>query len=502
MSQSNTASTRLTRERWVVAIVLVAVVLARSAVFVLFPQSHFDSDQAVTGLMAKHLAEGRAFPVFWYGQSYMLGVEAWLAAPVFLVAGASVTALKLPLLLINVAIVLLLFRMFDRAGLHPAAAGVAASIFALTPPVTTALFLTANGGNVEPCLYVLLLWFLRDRPLAAGLVLGIGFLNREFTIYGLFALLAIEAARRSLFTRSALRRFTIVIITAAGVWLAVQGARRFSSAAGPGTSIADLYAFSPSNNIVEVVRRACINPATFAAGIRKLVTDHYPRLFGTAALPLSDMGIESAQSQGMPIVTPVLAVIAAWALIGIAARLFSERRWRDEYTGFAYLMLVALFSAAGYVIGRCGEVDLYTMRYELLSVLGLAGLAGMYLCVERSSGLRTAWMAATAIVLATSAAAHARLLREYVTETPMSAKQLLIEQLDARNIRYGYADFWVAYYVTFLTRERVQLAADDAVRIRTYNHIVDAHRQDAVRVSRRACPGGDQITPAFWLCAP
>ena len=80
--------------------------IARSAVFVFWPAAHFDSDQAVTGLMAKHLAELRAFPVFWYGQTYMLGVEAWLAAPLMALAGATVTALKLPLLAMNVAIAL------------------------------------------------------------------------------------------------------------------------------------------------------------------------------------------------------------------------------------------------------------------------------------------------------------------------------------------------------------------------------------------------------------
>jgi hypothetical protein len=72
-------------------------VVLRSAVFVFAPASHFDSDQAVTGLMAKHLSELRAFPVFWYGQTYMLGVEAWLAAPRHGRDGRDVPALELPL---------------------------------------------------------------------------------------------------------------------------------------------------------------------------------------------------------------------------------------------------------------------------------------------------------------------------------------------------------------------------------------------------------------------
>jgi hypothetical protein len=118
--------------RWIILAILLLVVLARSAVFVLWPAAHFDSDQAVTGLMAKHLAELRAFPVFWYGQTYMLGVEAWLAAPVMAVVGASVTALKAPLLATNVAIAVLLFRGLTRdEGLDEGRAAFATLFFVL-----------------------------------------------------------------------------------------------------------------------------------------------------------------------------------------------------------------------------------------------------------------------------------------------------------------------------------------------------------------------------------
>ena len=61
--------------------IVVLVILARSAIFVFWEQAHFDSDQAVYGLMAKHLSEGRAFPMFMYGSNYILAVESWLAAP-------------------------------------------------------------------------------------------------------------------------------------------------------------------------------------------------------------------------------------------------------------------------------------------------------------------------------------------------------------------------------------------------------------------------------------
>src|SRR4051812_10440768 len=215
----------VTRQRAAFAIALAGIVVARSAVFVFVPGAHFDSDQAVTGLMAKHLSELRAFPVFWYGQTYMLGVEAWLAAPVMAILGATVTALKLPLLAINIAVALLLFTsLIDDARLGPAWAAFATLFFALAAPITTAHYLTANGGNVEPCLYVLLLWRLRPRHADAaraaamraiwfGLVLGLGFLNREFTIYGALALLLLDARHRRIFTREAITQYGIGFAT-------------------------------------------------------------------------------------------------------------------------------------------------------------------------------------------------------------------------------------------------------------------------------------------------
>jgi hypothetical protein len=41
------------RARWIVLATAVAIVGGRSAVFLIWPQSYFDSDQAIVGLMAK-----------------------------------------------------------------------------------------------------------------------------------------------------------------------------------------------------------------------------------------------------------------------------------------------------------------------------------------------------------------------------------------------------------------------------------------------------------------
>jgi hypothetical protein len=154
---------------WLAISAAVALVLFRSFVF-LWYEHNFDSDQAIVGLMAKHLSEFRAFPLFFYGQNYMLGVEAWLAVPFFWLGGPTVTMLRLPLVLINVAVVILLIRLLVASGLRPSLAFVAAMPIAACGPVTAYQLLTPLGASIEPLLYVIILWRV---PHAAGAVRNI-----------------------------------------------------------------------------------------------------------------------------------------------------------------------------------------------------------------------------------------------------------------------------------------------------------------------------------------
>jgi hypothetical protein len=403
----------------------------------------------------------------------------------------------------NVAIAWLLLRMFTRdARLDEGRAAFACLFFAAAAPITTAQFLMANGGNVEPLLYVLLLWMFRRQPLWLGIALGVGFTHREFTAYGVFALLALDAIHHTLFTRESLRRYAMGFATAAGIWLLFLGLKQISSAAGPGTSVADLSNQLAANNLLQVAGRLCVDARAILAGAGHIFTSHWPELFGLEPQPLTDFGIESADGQGLRWSAALLAIAFGLPAVRIGIALVSHRAHSAACDACGYLVLVALFSVSGYLIGRCGLVDFNTMRYELLSVLGAAGLAAWYLRVERSRPLLTVWATACSAIFAIALAAHGRLLDEYARHPPIALKQDLIRELQARHVGYGYADFWVAYYVDFMTRERIILTPEDAVKIRTYNRIVDAHREQAVRISRRPCPGGEQLTPAFWACRP
>ena len=482
--------------RWITPAAVVLLVCARAAVFLVRPESYFDADQAVVGLMAKHLSELRAFPVFLYGGTYMLGVEAWMAAPLFLLFGPTIWALKLPLLVINVAVALLIVSIFQRELALPPGKAVAAALPFVIPPVgMAAVFMEPSGGNLEPYLYIVLIWILRRRPWLCGLVFGIGFLQREFTVYGLAALATIDAVERTVLTRDGLGRWARIVGTAAAVWIGVQGLKLVSSAAGPGTSVRDV--FTASNNLAELAARTCFSPTRAVAGASRLLTIHWPATLGTAPLPLTSFSIESRVWQGMAGAGWLAAAVVLLGITGIVL----GRAGAARAPRFAqYLVLAGSFSVAGYLFGRCGEVTFYTIRYELLSLLAVVGLAGWFLSVRPPAIVQVAWSAAFAGWLLVLAVPQVRFLAEAVTDPPVPPKHALIEKLRAEHVRYGTADYWLAYYIDFLTREHLIFAADAPQRILLYNRIVAEHAADAVRLSRRRCDGGTMLVPGVYRC--
>ncbi|MEU8182607.1 hypothetical protein AB0B86_17805 [Micromonospora sp. NPDC049047] len=74
-----------------------------------------NSDEAAMGLAALHISRGEDFPVWFYGQQYMGPLEAYLAAPVFAVAGGpSLLGLRLPTLALYALFLLLAWRLTLR----------------------------------------------------------------------------------------------------------------------------------------------------------------------------------------------------------------------------------------------------------------------------------------------------------------------------------------------------------------------------------------------------
>jgi hypothetical protein len=115
-------------------ITLFVIVAAAWFTILLTSRTHVDSDEAIIGLMGKHIFEGRYFPFYTYDHPYNAGGawEAYLAAVAFAVFGVSVISLKSCIVLLSLLCLFLFYRMClalygERTAL------LATIVFALTP---------------------------------------------------------------------------------------------------------------------------------------------------------------------------------------------------------------------------------------------------------------------------------------------------------------------------------------------------------------------------------
>jgi hypothetical protein len=128
-------------------VLLVLGLLLRLAILA-SPLGELDADEAVVGLMARHIAFEGERPVFYYGQPYVGSLEAFSAAPFFRVFDSGTLVLKLVPTVYSIGFVglsaLLARRLF---GTGPALA--TAAYLALPPSMWAVWSTKARGGYAE-----------------------------------------------------------------------------------------------------------------------------------------------------------------------------------------------------------------------------------------------------------------------------------------------------------------------------------------------------------------
>ena len=150
------------------------------------------SDEAVVGLMAKHILTRGETPVFLYGQAYGGGhaMAAYLTAPFFALFGCS----EIPLVGVSIALSLVsvwLVWLIVRRHVGDAAAILAAALYALSPPVVYQSYLVNGGAEAFLLALVALHFFMRscagEKPdpagqFLAGLFAGLAYWAMDYTL--------------------------------------------------------------------------------------------------------------------------------------------------------------------------------------------------------------------------------------------------------------------------------------------------------------------------------
>jgi hypothetical protein len=476
---------------WYAAALL--LVLLRCLPSMYFEQLDFDSDQAVVGLMAKHLVERRHFPLFFYGQHYMLGAQAWIAAPFFAIGGPTIAMLRLPLVLINIVVVFWLMRHLIERGVRAGAAFFATLPLIAPGTVASLLLMATLGASVEPFLVLLLLWSVRRRPALFGALFAIGYLHREFVAFALPALILVYIVERPTLGRSVTVYAGKAVAAFAAVWLAVAALTTRINTLGPAGG-----EFSPGSLVAQsqlLTMRLAWDGSAYIARLRALLHDTLPNLFAAQPVPSWLVGVKSTLEVGSA--AGGAGLMLAMLLATVCILRTPNQPHRDSNGFYLYLATIALATIAAYPLN--GGIDPATpgvARYALFSLLLPIAILGACAIRRPHRVVRLAIAATLAVWAGANVYDNLRLIREYVVVPPPNNHRLLADYLVAKRIRYGRADYWDAYVVDFLARERVILAPTHVSRISAYDARVERNAGNAVTVHQQPCDIGARV--AVW----
>lgn len=147
-------------KRYRIYFLVLALALAWKLLWLLLDSFPFNSDEAVVGLMAKHILAGE-HPLFFYGQAYMGSLDAYLVALGFLIFGVQVWVIRLVQIVIYLLTIFVVLKICYLAFKNESIA-LAAGLLLAIPTVNVHLYTTVSlGGYGEALLIgslVLYLW--------------------------------------------------------------------------------------------------------------------------------------------------------------------------------------------------------------------------------------------------------------------------------------------------------------------------------------------------------
>ena len=447
-------------------------------------QWSIDGDEAIVGLMGKHILEGRGVPVFYYGQHYMGSLEAILAAGSFALFGVTPLALSLIPLLFSLALVPLLYALASSLGGRTA--GRVAALLAAFPPSALIIWsVKARGGFIEVlvlgalALLLTVRWFSAKAgsihyPAAVGVVLGIGWwVNNQI----LYFILPIALGSLVLLVGQLVRRECSVGRLAV---ISLMGALGFFVGSLP------YWLYNIRNGFPSLGMFALADSADVSKQVDGLFSQGLPIILGAVRFWHSQESFPWA----------VCSLYAIYGFVFGVALLYHGRSILDACllrapspgAVLGIVLLVLPVACTVFAISTYGWL-FQAPRYLLPVYVTLFTLAGVAV-----SALQKRSTAAAAVLLALLLGAN--VASAYVGGRAVAGEPIvyggervardhseLIRALDELGITYIRTNYWIGYRLAFETSERITFSMFQEphhIRIPGYERGLDPAQREGV----------------------
>ncbi|MCB0328069.1 MAG: glycosyltransferase family 39 protein [Bdellovibrionales bacterium] len=427
--------------------------------------SHFiiDSDEAIVGLMAKHMSEGAPVPVFYYGQHYMGALEPLMLSFLFQWFGFVPELIKVVPLLFSLGFIVVCYFLGRELGGKTAAA-YAALIAAVPPSVLVVWSTKARGGFIEIVFLVAVallfsLYWYRDSKWSwarlgiVALIVGFGWWTNNQMVY---------------------------VIPAVGmlvVWKSFQLGGTLFARLGR-LFLASLFCILFS--LVGGLPFWLYNLFHEFASFSQLLRDHQSDImshfegFVSTAMPILTGGIRYWQKEqtfpySVDVSYSILGLLTFLGLYGVVRRELSAVTW---FTLMGTALVTAfVFIASPY--GYLSEAPRYLLPIYVPLIPLFAG--GLAVVEKRSCALALLLLGGLLSFHLVSAYLHKRAIpgEPFVANGERVSKDQreIIAALRERDITKVKTNYWIGYRLAYETAEEVTFvvfAEPDQVRIPQY----------------------------------
>lgn|GEM_PF-748622 len=461
-------------------IALVIVGLALRLDFIWAAAGTIDADEAIVGLMGKHILEGKNIPVFYYGQHYMGSLEALLASISFFLFGMSPMTLQLAPLVFSLSLIPIVY-LLGREILSARCGIVAALLTAVPPPALLVWSSKARGGFIEVVVLGALAllgtvrWYKASPerlryPAAIGFLLGVGWWVNNQIIYFMLPIafcslihLLGRASRQGVSRLLNRQRLSLILM------IVVTGIASFFIGGAP------YWLFNVKHGFPSFGMFTLSTGEGFRDQLQGLFSTALPMLVGARRFWHREPSFSGSMLvAGILYLVPILGVVcirfkSECALL--AGRL--DRRAPIELITLFCISCVLVFAASSY--GWLVQAP----RYLLPLYVGLFILLGVGVdYVARFSKITSVLLVGALIGFHCAASYYPE--RAIAGEPFVYAGQRvarnhkkLIKTLDTLGITKVRTNYWIGYRLAFETHERVTfvvLAEPHHVRIPEYQN--------------------------------
>jgi hypothetical protein len=526
--------------------VFALLAIAARLPFLISAKITFDSDEAVEGLMARHVLHGE-LPAFLWGQAFKGVPEVYAAAAAFAVFGSSVAVLKSVTLAFFAVFVGLNFVLLDKiAGRWMAVA--TSLLLIVAPPALVFWSLDASAEYVLVMMlgtiFLLLCLRFEERRqfpleeartlLAIGLVVGLGFWVHQIFVFYLVPAIVIFAFQSDCWTRRSfgtLRFPALAIATLAGFYLALAaiafttgsfsfqlgsvtlGARapqkmlRIALAISAVALVVHLCSNLSRDTIRQYAHRYRPLAAGFLAGyspvllysllvepartpsrvanLQQLIGTA-PDIFGNVIPILAGFKIATTERLDIPLAAAAMIVAAlASYLATIRHRIanFARLRVASPTLTEDFFPVFMIFVPLLFLVSGA-YIDTQSYRYLIPYYAGLcvALTVGSLALARGDANIASVFVGTLLIVFALQQVVW------YQKLVPDIESTRIIDCLERERIRGGYADYWTSYRLTFLSNEAIILAPTSGIdRHPAYTEFVRALPEDQRVTNLAAC---------------